>query len=196
MPGRIELTIAMKNLLNHLVFVCALLLGAGCASSPYYDVRWSPAPLEVQVSSAGDPGSQVRALVSVINVRKAAEDQPARVELRILLDNLGSVPAQLANEGYSLVSAELVSFGMPLVAPEGGLSVAAGSQGALDLSFPFPDGKKPSQIDWSGLNLRFAVLFPVNKVTTGATFSREHFRPAYDTGPNFNIGFGVYHWDN
>src|SRR5712691_11669585 len=79
-----------------------------CSTDRYYPVRYGPAPVESPVVSQGVPGSQVRALVTVIGIARADKEKkvPAHVELRIRVENLGSVEAKLLSQGLSLVSAD------------------------------------------------------------------------------------------
>ena len=79
--------------------ILALLVAVGatsCTTSRWYDTRYQPAPLETRVTANAVAGSQVRALVSVLGVARASEEEGHgdQVEMRLLLENLGTVEAQ------------------------------------------------------------------------------------------------------
>ena len=176
-----------------------LLLGA-CTSPRFYDDRYLPAPLEAEVGSEAVAGSQVRALVTVIGIERAAEGHGVRAVVRIRLENLGGVPAKLERESLSLVSADLVVFGPAEVvsvdpAEMAEAALALGQAATFDLVFPLPAGRTTSQIDLSGLNLRFALRFGDRAMTTGATFRRMewgYWDPGY---PQVSWGVGMC-WSN
>lgn len=161
-----------------------------CSTSRWYDARYQPAPLEVEVAANAVPGSQVRALVSVLGVARpnAEEGHGTQVELRLRLENLGSIDARIVEDGFSLVSADLVSFEKAVLAPNADRSVPAGETRTIDFSFAAPE--RP--LDWSGLNLRFTLVFADVRVTTGGTFSALY--ALYDP-VHWHVGVGyAYGW--
>jgi hypothetical protein len=164
----------------------AVLLTASCASSPYYDLRYQPAPLEVEVAADSVKGSQVRALASVLGVARPNEEtkRGTTVEMRLRLENLGTVDARVDAERFSLVSADLVAFDKVALAPNTDLVVPAGQTRTIDFSFGAPD--KP--LDWAGLNLRFTLVFVEARVTTGGTFSQIVLVPVDPV--SWHVGFG------
>ncbi len=183
----------MTTLLARLLVALILAGLAACTTSRWYPLSFAPAPVEVAVSANAVPGSQARVLVSVLGVAKAHEAEPDRVQVRLRLENLGTVAADVPVDGLSLLSADLAPFGRPHVLPRP-LHVAPGADGTLDASFPFPAGRTVDDLDWSGLNLRLAVDFAGARVTSGASFSR--LITFYDSEPNVTFGFGVgYHSD-
>lgn len=174
----------------------ALTLCAACSTSRYYDVRYLPAPVEVEVGSEGVSGSQVRALATVLGVARPTEGGkvPAQVEVRLRLENLGTVDAKLAIAGIALVSANLIAFQPGVVTPTTDVIVAPGATQTVDIAFRVPPEKSTDELDWHGLNLRFALEFKGTTVTTGATFSRVEYAPAYYE-PAYHFGFGYgYRW--
>lgn len=181
----------MNDLTLRLGSAAVLALVSACSTDRYYPVRYGPAPMETPVSSQGVPGSQVRALVTVIGIAREDKEKksPAHADLRIRLENLGSVDAKLLNQGFSLVSADLVAFGPgELVAPATDADVlvpAAGSQ-TVDVMFPGPPHRDIESIDWSGLNLKFVLQFGDAKVPIGMTFSRVAYVPP--TEMHFTVG--------
>lgn len=177
------------------MFALALVVAStgGCASSRWYDYRFVPAPMEVEVSAASVPGGQVRTLVSILGVaRKSSDAKRDQVEIRMRLENLGNIPATLEDSGFSLVSADLQSFEPGEVVSATSKTVAPGGSAVFDVHFALPDGKKPSKLDLSGLNLRWTLSFDGTNVTAGATFQRQYIE-VYDPGPHWNVGFGYFH---
>ena len=159
---------------------------ASCTTSRWYDVRYQPAPLEAEVSAQAVPGSQVRALVSVLGVARADEKEgrPRQVEMRLRFENLGTVEAKVVEDGFSLVSADLVSFARAALAPNSDLTVPAGQTRTVDVAFAAPE----RDVDWSGLNLRFTLSFADVRVTTGGTFHHIVYAP-YDP-VQWHVGVG------
>jgi hypothetical protein len=171
--------------------VLAALAASACQSSRDYRLDYTPAPLEVEVGSSAVTGSQVRALATITRVRKQDGDRPAEVQVRMRLENLGSVAGTLVADGFALVSADLVPFGPPSIRPPGDVQLAVGVPTTVDVAFPFPADKEYKHIDWSGLNLRFVVAFEGTRVTTGATFSRVIYYPV-EGSSSFSVGFGYW----
>lgn len=182
------------------LLVLPFLLGA-CTSSRFYDHRFQPAPLEVEVRTQAVAGAQVRSLVTVIGIERAGEGHGARAIVRMRLENLGTAPAKLETESLSLVSADLQVFGpAQVVSVEPiemmtGKDLGADENATFDLLFPLPEGRRTSEIDFSGLNLRFTLRFGEHAATAGATFRRVewgYWDPGY---PRVSIGVG-YGWTN
>ena len=169
-----------------LALVAAL---ASCSTSPWYDDRFSPSPLEVQVSSSADPAAQVRALVTVRGVSKGKDGGPDAVEVRMRLENLGTRKAVLDQQALSLVSGDLVEFGPPTVVPAPQTIAPQGAQ-MLDLIFPLPQGMRRQDLSLRGLNLRWTIDFEGRRVTTGASFQRVEMLYVHDE-PRVHVGIGV-----
>lgn len=170
------------------LLACSLL--TSCTTSHWYDYRFTPAPLETQVATEADPGSQLRVLVSVLGVSRGEKGGSDRVEIRMRLENLGTVPAALEAQSLSLVATDLESFGAAEVDPAAELSVSPGGNVLVDASFALPAGRKPSQVDFSGLNLRWTTVFGSHRVTTGATFQRSVPSVIYVEEPRWQFGVG------
>jgi hypothetical protein len=169
--------------------VSVLLAGlSACTSSPWYPIQYAPAPVEVAVSADAVQGSQARVLVSVLGVTRAEHPAAERVLVRVRVENLGHVAAEVPVGELALLSADLQPFGKPTVTPAT-LLVEPDGAGSLDASFPYPAGRTVDTIDWSGLNLRIAIDFSGTRVTTGASFARIF--PVYVDDPNVTFGFGV-----
>ena len=121
-----------------LVAALGLCLLGACRSSPWYDYRFAPAPLEAQVTSEADPSAQVRALVTVMGISRATEGRPDAAEVRMRIENIGRQPATLIEDSLSLVTADLTSFGKASVHPIGERTVPPGATKVFDISFPLP----------------------------------------------------------
>jgi hypothetical protein len=168
---------------------------AACQASGWYEHRFQPAPLESEVRSEAAPGSQVRALVTVLGIERGRDGAKDRALVRMRLENIGSVPAQLEADSLSLVSADLKAFGPATVEPPPSQEIGQGQNATFDCGFPLPEGKGPYELDLSGINLRFTVIFVDKKVTTGMTFQRTDWR-YYDPGyPRVQVGLGVGWYD-
>jgi len=179
----------MSSSVQRIVLALTVLATSACTTARYYDARYVPAPLDVEVSAQAIPGSQVRALASVLGI--ARQDEKAgraeQVEVRMRLENLGTVAARVAPDGFSLLSADLVAFA-PAVVPGGAdLAVPAGETRTIDIAFASPG----RELDWSGLNLRFALYFDDVRVTAAGTFARTVHVPIEPV--RWRIGFGYSH---
>ena len=179
------------------VLLLTLLCGA-CTSPRFYDYRYQPAPLEVEVGTAAVAGSQVRCLLTVIGIERPAEGHGGRAILRMRLENLGTAPAKLDTETLSLVSADLAVFGPPQIASVdppamAGGEIPTGSSASIELLFALPAGAQASQLDLSGLNLRFTLRFGEHAATAGATFRRMEWVYADPWYPHVSVGVG-YGW--
>ncbi len=171
--------------------VVAIASLTACSTDRYYPVRYGPAPMETPVASQGVPGSQVRALATVLGIAKEDKEakSPAHVDVRIRLENLGNVDAKLLSQGLSLVSADLVAFGAgQLASPmsDGDVLIPASGSQTVDVMFPGPPHRDIESLDWSGLNLKFVVQFGDTNVPIGMTFSRVTYVPP--TEMHFTVG--------
>jgi len=149
-----------------------LLLGLSSCSS-YYGHTFLPAPLEVQIGVDGDPESQARTLLRVVGIRKPNKQtgQPAQVELRLRVENLGGNPALLDVASVSLVTADLRTIGAPEFTPEPE-PVLSNAFAVYDIVFRLPEGARPKDYDLAGLNIGYTIDFDETRVTTGVTFER------------------------
>ena len=174
--------------------ILAVLVAFGsvsCTTSRWYDTRYQPAPLETRVTASAVAGSQVRALVSVLGVARASEEEGHgdQVEVRLMLENLGTVEARVEQDGFSLVSEDLVSFAKTVFAPNTAQSVPPGETRTIDFAFAAPE--RP--LDWSGLNMRFTLSFGGTRVTTGGTFNALVYLPYDPVHWHVGVGYG-YGW--
>ena len=183
----------MIRILTRLLTGVALLGAAACSTSRYHDARYLPAPLEVEVAAQAVAGSQVRALASVLGIarKNSTEGRAEQVEVRVRFENLGTVDARILEDGFSMLSADLAAFASPQLPPDTDLLVPVGESRTLDLAFKLPE----REVDWSGLNLRFALSFQDVRVTAAGTFSRLVYAPVDPVRWNFGFGYGYgYCW--
>jgi hypothetical protein len=178
---------------HSLRIVCAAALAAlsACASSRYFDARYAPTPADIPVTSEKVPGSQIRALASIVGVARADQSRgtPVQVEVRLRLENLGTVDGKLAQEGLSLVSGNLFGFEPGRTATGGDVEVPAGQTRIVDVVFSAPPDKPIEALDWEALNLRFTVWFGERWVAPSSTFTRVYYGPSSE--PQVHVGFGV-----
>jgi hypothetical protein len=177
---------------KHFFALCAipLVLTPGCQTSPWYDARYFPAPLEQEVHADAVPGSQMRTLATVLGIARAdpKAGRPKQVQVRLRLENLGTVPARLVEEDLSLVSADLVPFEKAQLVPRDDLSIPVGQARQFDVAFPIDE----RELDWNSLTMRLTVMFQDKRVTSSLAFMRQVY--AYD--PYYwhaGVGYG-YHW--
>ena len=182
----------------------ALTALASCTT--YYDVRFVPAPLETRIDDTGDANSIARVLVSITGVRKAddANHQPARVEMRMRIENLGTTPLEIEPDSFELVAANIVNFGRGEIAPLPQGPLATGASSEFDLRFPIAPGRTLEHYDFEGLNLRWAVRFGDRRVITGVSFQRAPQPYYYGYGgpggypcwhAGVAVGVGAFHDD-
>jgi len=175
----------------HHAFAPLLALLAGCRST-YHDVRFVPAPLEVRVTAEGEPQAQARALLSVRGIRRAKDGQPAKVEMKLRVENLGASDVQLDADSLELYAADLERFGEPRVNPPPE-PIPPGSGVVYGIEFPVPAGRKIDDYDLRGLNLKWDLRFGERAATTSVIFQR--FVPAYEyprTQVGLGLGFGFH----
>ena len=177
---------------HRLLIACSLLtMLSACSSSRWYDYRFSPAPLEAQVTTVADPEAQVRALVTVVGVSRGRDGKRDAVEIRMRLENLGRRTVSLVEPSVSLVTADLEGFERPEIAGEEPSTIPPDGSRTIDLVFPLPKGKKPGELNLRGLNLRWTLSFEGRDVTTSATFQRDVPVRVYEPEPRVHIGVGV-----
>ena len=181
----------MSSNRHRCLVIASLCLASACSVPRWYDYGFSPSPNEIEVPSPGDSSADLRVLVSILGISRGEEGkQPDRVEMRMRLENMGSTPAQLLTDSFSLYSADLQVFGPALVAPAQIPPVPSGGSATVDIAFPLPDGRGPDEMNLRGLNMRWTVAFGDRRVTTGATFARTDWRAPYDDYPRVHVGVG------
>lgn len=157
--------------LASIVAVAALLSCSACTST-WYPYRFSPAPLEVSLASPNDAQAQGRALVTVLGIRRPAEGRPASVDARMRLENFGDKAMTFVADSPRLVTAGLEAFEPAEPSGLDERALAKGEHAVFELRFPLPRGKDHDDLNLQGLNLKFAVDFEGERVTTGVTFER------------------------
>ncbi len=162
----------------------------GCSG---YDHRYVflPGPIDVEAAVPGVEGVEpARTLVSVVGVRKADPKAglPESVEVRLRVENTSPVDIRFDPASLQLVSAGLERFPDPIVQPMRGVTLAPGESAQVDAWFPFRADERPTEMDLSGLNLRWTIVIEGQRVTSSASFQR---RPdAYYDRYQHRVGVG------
>jgi hypothetical protein len=171
-----------------------LATGSSCASSRWYEHTFVPAPLEVRVETEAVSGAQARVLITILGLERAGEGHPDQALVRMRIENLGTTPVELAPGSLELVSADLVAFGAAVLAPDAIAPIAKDESASYDVAFPLPSGRQPYDLNLSGLNLRWTLIFAGHEVTTGASFQRVHWGWGYgEPQVHVGMGFGYVH---
>ena len=173
----------------------ALAVSGGCS---VYDTRYlfEPRPLDVQSSKPGAAGAEpVRTLATVIGVRRrdSRSQIPASVEVRLRVDNTSPFPVSFDPGSLALFSAGLEQFPDAIARPHDPVELSPGGTAVVEAFFPLPDGRYPSDLDLSGLNLRWTLEVDGEPVTSSASFIRLP-TPYYDRY-DFRIGVGYHRYD-
>lgn len=179
----------------HLPFTAALTialvatLASGCASK-YYDARFAPTTVEAVANGAG--GGQARSVVSVVGLRRkdGGTKAPPQAELRLRVENLGTVACTLEQHSLQLLTADLTPFGAAQLSGEAPPRVDVGGSANFELLFPLPAGREIDALDLRSLNLRWTIRFETDAVTNGATF--ERVLPMPYEGGRFSLGVGFW----
>lgn len=182
---------AMKNLLLALLSTCL------AACSTFHDVRFAPTPQEVLIVDSEVSGLLGRALLTVRGVRRADSEgnRPAQVEVLMRLENSGTVPFALDAGSLQVSTGDLVTLPAGELVPQVPEPVAPNGAGEVTAAFPLPAGRSFSDLDWSGLNLRFAVRYAEHRKVLSASFERVSYYPyGYGYGPYYSFGWGVGTW--
>lgn len=182
----------MKPLLVVWLFAAALL--SSCTT--FYDAQFSPTPLEVKLEDDKVEGLSGRALINVVGVRRpdSSADAPAQVEVAVLLENLGSVPFQLDAGSLQVVTSDLVAMPAGRLKPEAPDALEPGAASVVTALFPLPSGVSYHALDFSGLNLRFALRYDGRRKVVGASFERRYPRYGYYDGYGPYPYWGWWGW--
>ncbi|MEW6741384.1 MAG: hypothetical protein AB1486_01380 [Planctomycetota bacterium] len=180
-----------------------IVLGLASACSTYDTrYRYRPKPLDALVVTGGEPSRAIaRALISVTGVRKDSDEEPAGVEVSLLIDNIGEHPLSLDLAATQLVAGDLSSLDPPRVTGGADGEVAAGQSLRLQLFFPFPAGAKADDLDLDGLSLRWTLRIGSETFSQTSTFQRLYryyddfyYPPPYWWGPPYSGWyFGGYY---
>jgi hypothetical protein len=176
-----------------IVALGALTLG-GCASSPYSsEFRYQPRPVSVNMTSSDAPQANVRAMATIVGLRRPADQQPAAFDVRLMLDNDGEAPATFDPTTLNLVDASLAPFPKPTVDPPDPFTIAPGQSRTVNASFPIDDR---DSYDLDGLNLRWSVRVGDHMLWHSATFNRRELPRSYYADPFYYDPYHVWHYNN
>ncbi len=171
----------------------AVVVAGGCS---VYDSSYvfDPGPIDVTADGPGADDEPIHVLVKVVGVRRPDKESqlPASVEVRLRLENTSRSPVTLEPASLVLFSGDLSRFPDPILRPATLLTVAPSESAIVEAYFPFPDGRRASDVDLSGLNLRWTVSIDGHPVTSSASVQR---RPLgyYDRYPHrIGVGYQAY----
>ena len=127
-----------------------------------------------------------------IGVRSVGGEERVEVRFRVRIENRSETPLTLVPAELELMDANLEPFGPADVVADGSRG-QDGEQVSL-VYFPFPEGRRPSNMDLRSLRLRLGLLHGNELLAPTATFDRIHrySDPYYYGYPDFrwSIGFG------
>jgi len=180
-----------------LSWLAGFMLLTGCAR--YYDrYQFTPRPAQVEIntpdSDQASP-SPSRVMASIIGVRRPDREtgDPAMVEVKLRLENQGTLPISLNQSSFSLISGDLQTFLSPRLIPPGDFQAPGHGQATVTALFPFPDGNPVNTVDLEGLNLTWTVNIDGQDVPGSVSFTRYRVR-YYDDDPSFHtywrFGYG------
>jgi hypothetical protein len=181
----------MKTLLLALLAACL----ASC--STFYDARFAPSPLEVKLADSEVSGLEGRVLITVSGVRRPDSEtgRPAQVEVRMRLENVGSVPFSLDAGSLQLSTADLFTLPAGELVPQVPEAVEPGGASEVAVAFPIPPSKSFYSLDWRGLNLRLILRYAERRKLVSASFERLSYYPyGYGYGPYYSMGWGYGGW--
>ncbi|MHC4081697.1 MAG: hypothetical protein ACYS15_11630 [Planctomycetota bacterium] len=168
---------------------------SGCS---VYNWRYvyEPRPVDIQTTKPGaDDAEPARTLVTVVGVRRedSKSQLPASVEVRLRVENTSPFPVAFDPASFVLFSAGLERFPDPIVQPEGPVTVAPAGTAVVKAFFPFPDDRGASDLDLSGLNLRWTIEVDGYAATSSASFLA--LPTAYYDRYHYRIGVGYHRYD-
>ena len=148
--------------------IVAVSLLAGCATKEAAPYLPTLAPLEL---STGEDAGALGALLSVAATQASGEG-PARIELRLRLDNDGPRAVTLAPDALEVLTADLGSLGAPEWAPATPISVPPGASATVKALFSLPAGLDVRSESLRALNVRIALEVAGARQVRAVTFAR------------------------
>jgi hypothetical protein len=166
--------------LVRLLSIVAVLASTGCRST-YYSAAFVPATHEAVVKPDRPEGALAHAFAAVRGVRRMDKDAgtPPLVEVRMRLENRGSVPFHLEQHSLELLSGDFVPFAAAQMSSAGEPRLEPGGAINIDLSFPMPEGRDVDDVDFTSLTLSWTLVFGDTRARTSATFERRRRSPYY-----------------
>ena len=169
-----------------------MLLLAGCASTYDSNYRFQPRPASIETVHTEGSGPLARTLVSVTGVRRGTSEAGPAIELRMRVENVSGTDLELDPHSLELVSADVQTFGPPLIEPPS-LIIPAEGVTTFDVLFPIPESAFDQPIDLSSINLRWSLFHDGRVLTHEATFDRTHWRFVRVYGPPWFCHGPFYH---
>jgi len=164
----------------------ALLVGGGCAHSPYvsgYTFYPQPAAAEVYHQVGTQEQTPVTVLASVLGVQRPDPDRriPFAIVVRLRIENNGTAPVTFDPKSLELVTGMLRTFGPPDVRPPRQIDLAPGERQVVTATFPFPSNSDPGNFSLSALRLRWQLRVDGYPVPQAAVFVRSRPDYTYDS---------------
>lgn len=186
---------AIMNLRAYVLRLCTIsIIGIGLMGCSAYDThyKYEPHPADVPVSVNGHSGPAVKALVTVMGLRRENKklNIPTSVHVGLRFENVSDQAVRFDPSSLVLVAADLDQFPSPTTIPSDPVEVEPGKVGQVEAYFPFPGGKYPGGFDLSGLNLRWTLEVGGQAVPGSATFSIRRL-DHYQTHPGV-YGGGIF----
>jgi hypothetical protein len=122
--------------------------------------------------------------------RDSKTGAPAMIEFRIRVENLGVVPCTLEQHTLQLLSGKLEPFGAAMLESSDPPLIAPNANANYTVLFPLPADRTVENVDVLALNLRWAISFDGEAVTTGVTF--ERIVPLSSDEPRVSVGLGFF----
>jgi hypothetical protein len=156
----------------------ALLLG-GCQTSSTRAFTFLPRPQSVLVAGPPEVGTIGRAVIVVIGSLKAdaSTGMPESMHVRLVLENRAQRAIAFVPGQFRLRGSDLIPFGEPRLVPPEPPEVLPGAETTVDVYFPVPEGRRLSNLDLSGLDLRFSVAHESSVTDVTASFERIEVQP-------------------
>ena len=172
----------------------ALTLLAACGTyRPGY--RYGPGPVVATTES------RARVLASVVGLRRASQDVPESVEVRLRVEAPEDRAVTLDRAALRAVSADLQELPLVAFSPQGDESVSPGTAKQWTAWFGLPEGDADA-VDLNGLDVRWRLRTGPQSVAEGhAKFERDALEAPYPLySPyghwGFGFGYGHGHWSH
>jgi hypothetical protein len=174
--------------------LCSLAL-IGC--SGYTGVEFEPRPARVESPlPGGEESQQVRALATVIGVRRQDQEPRYVVDVRVRIENNTDTAVTFDPRDMTLMDARLQSFGEP-TGTGAPIALDPGNSTVVDSGFPYPPDVPADRVDLDSLTLRWRVNTADNRaIAFSSTFRRdwrdEYYYPYGYYGPYWGPRWGYY----
>lgn len=176
--------------LRSILLAAPLALFASCASE-WYSYSFVPMPLEVPIQAADQPQLSGRALVTVLGIHRpvSSENRPASIDLRLRVENYGTLAFVPVPSSFKLVTAGLEEFDQAQFVDLPTEPIERGGSATFEVRFPLTPGRGPDTYGLAGLNVRWDVGFADRVVGCSGSFQLYVPPPPYSSW-GFGVGVG------